>query len=126
LVARSLGFWISDVAARCSPARADGDVAVDAFAEPMRRLGLGGDGEAGDAKLPERPGEADCAYYLRTGACGYGERCRYNHPRDRDRATPVSAASSRAVSPLPTLFCSVLFCFFGSCSACDGYLSVES
>ena len=75
----------------------------------MRRLGLGGDGEAGDAKLPERPGEADCAYYLRTGACGYGERCRYNHPRDRDRAAPVSAASSRAVSPHPVLLCFVLF-----------------
>uniref|UniRef100_A0A0D3ELY5 C3H1-type domain-containing protein n=1 Tax=Oryza barthii TaxID=65489 RepID=A0A0D3ELY5_9ORYZ len=33
--------------------------------------------------LPERPGEEDCVYYLRTGACGFGDRCRYNHPRDR-------------------------------------------
>ena len=32
---------------------------------------------------PERPDEADCSYYLRTGICGYGSRCRYNHPRDR-------------------------------------------
>ncbi|XP_062190796.1 zinc finger CCCH domain-containing protein 5-like [Phragmites australis] len=50
--------------------------------ESMGRLGLGGEDEA-SAKLPERPGEADCSYYLRTGACGYGERCRYNHPHDR-------------------------------------------
>ncbi|ONM31063.1 Zinc finger CCCH type domain-containing protein ZFN-like 1 [Zea mays] len=60
---------------------------------PMLRLGLdgGGEGEDGelgageeaDTWLPERPGEADCGYYLRTGACGFGERCRYNHPRDR-------------------------------------------
>nr|KYP71491.1 Zinc finger CCCH domain-containing protein 32 [Cajanus cajan] len=25
----------------------------------------------------------NCVYYMRTGACGYGSRCRYNHPRDR-------------------------------------------
>ncbi|KAL6850534.1 hypothetical protein ACP4OV_021161 [Aristida adscensionis] len=64
--------------------------------ESMRRLGLGGGEEDEDeaqkaaaaaaVKLPERPGEADCVYYLRTGSCGYGERCRYNHPRDRSSA----------------------------------------
>ncbi|XP_023539923.1 zinc finger CCCH domain-containing protein 34-like isoform X3 [Cucurbita pepo subsp. pepo] len=32
---------------------------------------------------PERPEEADCIYYLRTGFCGYGSRCRFNHPRER-------------------------------------------
>ena len=54
----------------------------------MWRLGLGGSGgeAAGAARLPERPGEANCVYYLRTGACGYGETCRYNHPRDRAAA----------------------------------------
>ena len=46
---------------------------------PMWQLGLGGGGEA----YPERPDEADCIYYLKTGFCGYGPRCRFNHPRDR-------------------------------------------
>ncbi|KAM1279084.1 hypothetical protein ACFX13_032008 [Malus domestica] len=32
---------------------------------------------------PERPGVPNCVYYMRTGFCGYGGRCRYNHPRDR-------------------------------------------
>ncbi|XP_059438999.1 zinc finger CCCH domain-containing protein 32 isoform X2 [Corylus avellana] len=32
---------------------------------------------------PERPGVPNCVYYMRTGFCGYGSRCRYNHPRDR-------------------------------------------
>ncbi|KAF8101195.1 hypothetical protein N665_0209s0051 [Sinapis alba] len=46
----------------------------------MLRSGLiGGGGES----YPERPDEPDCIYYLRTGACGYGSRCRFNHPRDR-------------------------------------------
>jgi hypothetical protein len=76
------------------------------FAESMRRLGLGDDGEPGEEKLPERPGEADCAYYLRTGACGYGERCRYNHPRDR----PPPVRARRSLLP-PALLCFVLFFF---------------
>jgi len=86
LPAHSLGFWISDATAWTRRVL----TVDDAFAESMRRLGLGEDGEAGEEKLPERPGEADCAYYLRTGACGFGERCRYNHPRDRG-GTEVSA-----------------------------------
>ncbi|GMP56793.1 hypothetical protein CsSME_00021135 [Camellia sinensis var. sinensis] len=50
--------------------------------EPMWQLGLGG----GEESYPERPDEADCIYYLRTGFCGYGSRCRFNHPRDRGSA----------------------------------------
>lgn len=49
--------------------------------EPMWQLGLGG-----LDSYPERPGEADCIYYLRTGFCGYGARCRFNHPRERSMA----------------------------------------
>lgn len=50
-----------------------------ANAEPMWQLGLG----TGAESYPERPDEADCIYYLKTGFCGYGVRCRFNHPRDR-------------------------------------------
>jgi len=105
LPAHSLGFWISDATAWTRRVL----TVDDAFAESMRRLGLGEDGEAGEEKLPERPGEADCAYYLRTGACGYGERCRYNHPRDRP--APVSASLIHAAPPYPcsALLCSVFF-----------------
>ncbi|KAK8960081.1 Zinc finger CCCH domain-containing protein 6 [Platanthera guangdongensis] len=52
--------------------------------ESMWRLGLRGSSGSGGGNFPypERPGEPDCTYFLRTGTCGYGERCRYNHPRD--------------------------------------------
>nr|XP_017183274.1 zinc finger CCCH domain-containing protein 32-like [Malus domestica] len=33
--------------------------------------------------FPERPGELECQYYLKTGDCKYGPSCRYHHPRDR-------------------------------------------
>uniref|UniRef100_A0A0A9FI80 C3H1-type domain-containing protein n=1 Tax=Arundo donax TaxID=35708 RepID=A0A0A9FI80_ARUDO len=32
---------------------------------------------------PERPGESDCSYYMRTGFCRFGMTCKYNHPPDR-------------------------------------------
>lgn len=53
------------------------------WAESMRRLGLGGGGGGDDQVYPERPGEQVCSYYIRTGYCAYGVKCRYNHPRDR-------------------------------------------
>lgn len=34
--------------------------------------------EAG--QYPDRPGQQNCIYYLRTGSCGHGTNCRYNHP----------------------------------------------
>ncbi|GAB4851257.1 hypothetical protein Ancab_030554 [Ancistrocladus abbreviatus] len=63
--------------------------------EPMWRLGLGVGGGGGSSSIvemgyPERPGEPDCIYYLRTGFCGYGARCRFNHPRDRGGSTAVA------------------------------------
>ncbi|KHG22135.1 hypothetical protein F383_09601 [Gossypium arboreum] len=45
--------------------------------ESMWPLSLGG-----TESYPERPGVPDCVYYMRTGFCGYGNRCRYNHPRN--------------------------------------------
>lgn len=59
-------------------------------AEPMWQLGMGG---AGEESYPQRPDEVDCTYYLRTGFCGFGSRCRFNHPRDRAVVT-ISLPSS--------------------------------
>ncbi|KAL4603195.1 hypothetical protein ACB092_10G108100 [Castanea dentata] len=46
--------------------------------ESMWHLGL-----RGSESYPERQGVPNCVYYMRTGFCGYGSRCRYNHPHDR-------------------------------------------
>ncbi|KAL0855820.1 hypothetical protein Bca101_060973 [Brassica carinata] len=32
---------------------------------------------------PERLGEPDCSYYIRTGLCRFGSTCRFNHPPRR-------------------------------------------
>ncbi|KAK1271829.1 hypothetical protein QJS04_geneDACA012703 [Acorus gramineus] len=46
---------------------------------------------------PERPGEIDCAYYLRTGLCRFGMGCRFNHPPNRKLA--VAAARMKGGYP---------------------------
>ncbi|KAK9692205.1 hypothetical protein RND81_09G248300 [Saponaria officinalis] len=35
---------------------------------------------------PERDGEPDCSFYLRTGLCRFGSTCRFNHPSNRKLA----------------------------------------
>lgn len=35
---------------------------------------------------PEREGEPDCPFYLRTGLCRFGSTCRFNHPPNRKLA----------------------------------------
>ncbi|KAL6968451.1 hypothetical protein U1Q18_034254 [Sarracenia purpurea var. burkii] len=61
------------------PAEWGPTVAETGLEESMRRLGFWNR----DFLYPERPGVLDCAFYMRTGFCGYGIKCRYNHPRDR-------------------------------------------
>ncbi|GAB4843578.1 hypothetical protein Ancab_013543 [Ancistrocladus abbreviatus] len=69
--------------------------------EPMWQLGLegggggGGSSSSGEMAYPERPCEPDCIYYLRTGFCGYGDRCRFNHPRDRSGGSGVASGVGR-------------------------------
>ncbi|URE18412.1 zinc finger CCCH domain-containing protein [Musa troglodytarum] len=47
---------------------------------------------------PQRPGQLDCAYYLRTGICGYGANCKFNHP-PRIRLTQLENLKARTREP---------------------------
>lgn len=83
--------------------------------EPMWQLGLGG----GSESYPERPDEADCIYYLRTGFCGYGSRCRFNHPRDRGLVVGAMRASGgeypeRIGQPVCQYYMRTGMCKFGA------------
>ncbi|XVE90560.1 hypothetical protein DITRI_Ditri20bG0087600 [Diplodiscus trichospermus] len=46
---------------------------------------------------PERPGEPDCSYYIRTGLCRFGATCRFNHPPNRKLA--IAAAGMKGEFP---------------------------
>ncbi|KAM1752848.1 hypothetical protein FF1_010768 [Malus domestica] len=46
---------------------------------------------------PERTGEPDCSYYIRTGLCRFGATCRFNHPPNRKLA--IAAARMKGEFP---------------------------
>uniref|UniRef100_A0A7N0U807 C3H1-type domain-containing protein n=1 Tax=Kalanchoe fedtschenkoi TaxID=63787 RepID=A0A7N0U807_KALFE len=98
--------------------RSQSDQGGEGYAEESTwRLGFGG-----QESYPERPDEADCRYYLRTGFCGYGERCRFNHPPDRTTVVGVlglgggeySEYPQRVGQPVCKYFMMTGTCRFGS------------
>lgn len=48
-----------------------------------------------EQSFPERPGEPECSYYLKTGDCKFGSSCKFHHPQDR-----VVPRTSCLLSPL--------------------------
>ncbi|KAG7653106.1 Zinc finger CCCH-type [Arabidopsis suecica] len=52
----------------------------DKIEDAFRKMKVTENGVEESNPYPDRPGERDCQFYLRTGLCGYGSSCRYNHP----------------------------------------------
>jgi serine/threonine-protein kinase/endoribonuclease IRE1 len=44
--------------------------------------------------FPERPGAPECAFFMKTGRCKFGERCVYHHPRPPARLAAGAAAAA--------------------------------
>nr|XP_007147888.1 hypothetical protein PHAVU_006G163300g [Phaseolus vulgaris]ESW19882.1 hypothetical protein PHAVU_006G163300g [Phaseolus vulgaris] len=82
--------------------------------EPMWQLGMG----AAEESYPQRPDETDCTYYLRTGFCGFGSRCRFNHPRDRGTVVGAERTAGeypeRVGQPVCQYYMRTRTCKFGS------------
>lgn len=38
--------------------------------------------------FPERPGQPECQFYMKTGDCKFGAVCRFHHPRERAIPAP--------------------------------------
>ncbi|OMO63653.1 Zinc finger, CCCH-type [Corchorus olitorius] len=49
--------------------------------------------------LPERAGEPDCPYFLKTQRCKFGSKCKFNHPKDK--LATSGATESIVISVLP-------------------------
>lgn len=83
--------------------------------ESMRKLGVWNI----PFLYPERLGAPDCAYYMRTGSCSYGAKCRYNHPRDctlvgGNLRVGVDEYPERLGEPLCQFYLRTGFCKFGA------------
>lgn len=50
---------------------------------------------AGPTIYPQRPGQIECDYYMKTGVCKFGERCKFHHPIDRSAPTQAMANQSQ-------------------------------
>ncbi|KAK9732822.1 hypothetical protein RND81_04G024800 [Saponaria officinalis] len=48
-------------------------------------------------EFPERPGQPDCSYFLKTGNCKYRSTCRYNHPTSRISKPSLPLLSSNGL-----------------------------
>lgn len=49
---------------------------------------------------PQRPGQPECNYYLKTGECKFGMMCRFHHPADTNQAPPPNSMLSPMGLPL--------------------------
>lgn len=58
------------------------NLTLSLITEAMWRMSLQRE-EGVDPPYPERIGELDCPYYMRTGLCGFGANCKFNHPPSR-------------------------------------------
>ncbi|KAL8490664.1 hypothetical protein ACS0TY_022607 [Phlomoides rotata] len=68
--------------------------------------------------FPERPGQPECQYYLRTGDCKYGPTCKYHHPPEwRMQNTTFSLSPMglplRSGAPLCSQYAQNGVCRFG-------------
>ncbi|KAI3828070.1 hypothetical protein L1987_02166 [Smallanthus sonchifolius] len=91
---------------------------VNNIEEAVRRLRIQTDGkEDGTAagSYPDRPSEPDCIFYIRTGMCGYGDNCRFNHPTHIGQANQlVGELPERVGEPDCVYFLKTGTCKYGS------------
>lgn len=64
--------------------------------------------------FPERPGQPECQFYMKTGDCKFGAVCRFHHPRERLIPAPDCVLSPiglplRPVSDFTSAYFELLF-----------------
>lgn len=57
---------------------------------PAYQSGPSSTGVSKEQTYPQRPGQPECQYFMRTGDCKFGFSCRYHHP--------MEVASSKAIN----------------------------
>lgn len=67
----------------------------------------------GENVFPERPGQPECQFYMKTGDCKFGAVCRFHHPRERLIPPPDCLLSpiGLPLRPVSRTFCYLLVHF---------------
>lgn len=63
------------------------------LSNPMSQVGIA------EAIYPQRPGQIECDYYMKTGECKFAERCKFHHPIDRSAPSLSKQATAVKLTP---------------------------
>ncbi|XP_047316269.1 zinc finger CCCH domain-containing protein ZFN-like [Impatiens glandulifera] len=68
-----------------------------------------------DNVFPERPGQPECQFYMKTGDCKFGAVCRFHHPSERLIPTPDCLLSSYGLPLRPGEPLCIFYSRYGIC-----------
>ncbi|XP_020207376.1 zinc finger CCCH domain-containing protein 37 isoform X2 [Cajanus cajan] len=63
------------------------------LSNPMSQVGIA------ETIYPQRPGQIECDYYMKTGECKFAERCKFHHPIDRSAPSLSKQATAVKLTP---------------------------
>jgi len=69
-------------------------------------------------RVPARKGKKECEFFVKTGRCGYGMKCKYDHPIDRMLEMKATSANTENLPIRPAaetceFFLKTSYCKFG-------------
>ncbi|XP_021984094.1 zinc finger CCCH domain-containing protein 67 isoform X1 [Helianthus annuus] len=67
------------------------------------------------SEYPERPGQPDCSYFMKTGDCKYRASCKFHHPRSRITRTTPSVLSDKGLPLRPDQNICTYYSRYGIC-----------
>lgn len=65
-------------------------------------------------EFPERPGQPDCSYFLKTGDCKFKSNCKYHHPKNCISRSLPCALNDKGLPLRPVSFFSLFLLRFAS------------
>lgn len=82
-----------------------------------------------DNVFPERPGQPECQFYMKTGDCKFGAVCKFHHPRERQIPAPDCVLSQlglplRPGEPMCVFYSRYGICKFGPSCKFDHPMSI--
>ncbi|XP_047164327.1 zinc finger CCCH domain-containing protein 67-like [Vigna umbellata] len=66
-------------------------------------------------EFPERPGEPECSYFLKTGDCKFKSNCRFHHPKNRIARLPPCSFSNKGLPLRPDQNVCTYYSRYGIC-----------
>ncbi|KAI3785827.1 hypothetical protein L1987_44953 [Smallanthus sonchifolius] len=67
------------------------------------------------SEYPERPGQPDCSYFMKTGDCKYRASCKFHHPKSCITRTTPSVLSDKGLPLRPDQNICTYYSWYGIC-----------